>query len=99
MANDPLLAPLMLTHEAILTPSTPAEQAPTPGAALPAPTEEQVQASDRAFATPGEQELVAGLLGMQVGVLVLRDLFVQTVEAPAGEKERPRKPKEEEGVR
>jgi hypothetical protein len=64
-----------------------AAQPEAPQANLPAPSTEQVQAANEVFSRPQEQDLVAGLLGMQVGVLLLRDLAIEHFAAPADEEE------------
>jgi hypothetical protein len=93
MSDESVLAPV-LSHETIQVPDRPAEELPPPAISLPAPTAEQVQASDRAFSR--EEHLVAGLIGMHLGILVLRDIAAETT-APAEEEKRPRrKPNEED---
>jgi hypothetical protein len=91
MANDPLVAPPVLSYDKVVMPTLAPGEVPAPPATLPPPTAEQVQACDQAFSEVREQELVAGLLGMQVGILLLRDIAVQTFETPPDEDERRRK--------
>jgi hypothetical protein len=89
MSHDPLLA-LPQTKLVVEAPARPVVEAP--GAALPAPTAEQVRAADGVFSDHKESETVAGLIGMWTGVLLLHDLAVEHLDAP-DEDEQPRQPK------
>jgi hypothetical protein len=89
MSAEPMMAPI-LSHETIIAPAQLTPERPPLSADLPAPTAEQVQASDQAFR---EEQLVAGLIGMHVGILVLRDIAADTFNAPVEEEQPRRKPK------
>jgi hypothetical protein len=98
MSHDPLIA-LPDTRLAAEAPAHPVVEAP--GAALPAPTPEQVRAADGVFADhkQSESDAVAGLIGMWTGVLLLHDLAVEHLDAPKDEDDlrpRPRLPKKDE---
>jgi hypothetical protein len=86
-----------VTHELPVTPSVAhlrAEPpAPPPGAELPHPTDSQVQAADSVFSRSDESHLVMGLMGMQAGIILLKDLAVEhfSTSGRGGEEEnRPR---------
>jgi hypothetical protein len=89
MSHDPLIAlpPAKLVVEA---PAQPVVEAP--GAALPAPTADQVRAADGVFADRKESDTVIGLIGMWTGVLLLHDLAVEHLDRP-DEEQRPPRPK------
>ncbi len=95
MSHDPLIA-LPPTKLVVEAPAQPVVEAP--GAALPAPTPEQVRAADGVFAGRKESETVAGLIGMWTGVLLLHDLAVEHLDRPKEEAQppNPKLPNEDE---
>ena len=100
MAHDPLIL-LPDTRLAVEAAAHLAVEAP--GAALPPPTAEQVNAADGVFTDHRkESETVAGLIGLWTGVLLLHDLAIEHLDAPADEDERrprPKLPNKDEPVR
>jgi hypothetical protein len=75
----------------------PAHQAPAP----PAPTPEQIQAADAAFARQEkESATVAGLLGLWTGAMLLRDVTLDSLpseEEQEDEADPRKKPRPESG--
>src|SRR5947209_2891333 len=65
---------------------------------LPAPTAEQIQASDQLFSRPSDYGTVAGLAGLWTGLLLLHDLAVEQMEASPEEERRQETPLREEPV-
>jgi hypothetical protein len=87
-------------HHIRLVPAQPTEmeQVPPPGHEQPAPTADQVRAVDQVFTSRRGPELLVGLLGLQFGAMMLRDLAVETFEEPDEEEEEPRRrPAPEDG--
>jgi hypothetical protein len=63
---------------------------------LPAPTQEQVQASDQLFSDPADYGTVAGLAGLWTGLLLLHDLAAEQMESsPEEEHGKETRPREE----
>ena len=82
MAHDPLIVTPLVQAQLANVP------ADTPSLEMPAPTMEQTRTSDAVFAaTPESREAdqVAGLLGLQLGILLLHDLAVEHFDRPADE--------------
>ena len=95
MEHEALVLPVQ-PHHIDLVPGALTELPPGPGAEQPAPTAEQVRVADRAFAPDHQTNLAAGLLGMQFGVLMLRDLAAETFDETGEGEEAPRRPVPEE---
>jgi hypothetical protein len=72
---------------------------PQPGVGRPAPSADDVRMADHAFSEMRECDLVAGLLGMQFGILMLHDVLVDTLTVADEEDEvKPRlKPDPQDG--
>jgi hypothetical protein len=68
MADDPLVATTLLRLRA---------EPPAPEAVLPAPTAEQMRSADCVFEHSKDSDLIAGLMGMHMGIILLKDLATE----------------------
>lgn len=83
MAHDILIAPAPVVHE-VEAPLEQAAHLPP----LPAPSPEQIQATDALFAQDHDSESTARLMGMWFGTMLLHDLAREHFNSPADEAER-----------
>jgi hypothetical protein len=82
MIDDPLIAQAQVREP---------EQPPTE-VVIPPATQEQAHVVDSVFTRhSNEASVAAGLLGLQVGVMVLRDLAIEAVERSPEEEEEERR--------
>jgi len=58
-----------------------------PTAQVPAPTPDQQQVADGVFSQASESRAVEAILGLQTGLLLLRELAIETFQTPVEEEE------------
>jgi hypothetical protein len=84
-ASEPLILVAGPVEE---RPQPPIDVVQAPGQEMPAPTLEQVRAADAVFARKSsESEQVAGILGMWMGGMLLKDILQDTLATPTDEPE------------
>jgi hypothetical protein len=89
MIFDPVVEQLVASQKVEVPPSQVVIPA-LPGPGRPAPSVDQVQRTDGTFSEMRESDFVAGLLGMQFGILLLHDILLDTFTVEEEEEVKPK---------